>query len=455
MTTHVESNLTFLSREELEQRSRTLDSDGGPLMPPTWFTSKEFHDLEVECIWRHVWQEVCRESELAEVGDYVEYEIAGESILVVRESADRLRAFSNVCRHRGNLLKRGTGSVREIRCSYHGWKYGLDGCLDEITNDWDFPHVDRQACSLPAFQVDTWGGWVWVNLDPAAEPLREFLAPLPALFEQHYMRATFRIAALQVVAPCNWKIAYQGNLESYHGPWTHPQILFLDEIGAKFELLGRHGRTITPYHQSPNGKEAIDDETFVEDFAENYAALDLEFVRRELSQGKTGREAVAAYFRSQAEMMGMEDPSSLTDSDILDPITYSFFPNFQMVVGFGGSGITIRVRPNGNDPESCIFDFWLFAPMPEGVTYPDAPIVAFPMGTSFADAFQEVVGGPHPLAVILDQDLERFIGMQKGMGSAYYPGAPLGLYQESLIRRMNDGIRDYIARYRPDRAEVS
>ena len=96
-------------------------------IPVERYTSRAFHELEVEKLWKRVWQMACREEDLPAVGDHVVYEIANFSVLVVRSAPDSIRAFHNVCLHRGRLLKERDGNAREIRCSFHGFTWSLDG----------------------------------------------------------------------------------------------------------------------------------------------------------------------------------------------------------------------------------------------------------------------------------------------------------------------------------------
>ena len=111
-------------------------------VPIERYTSRAFHDLEVERLWRRAWQMACREEELPEVGDHAVYEIAEDSLLVVRTAPGEIRAFHNACLHRGRLLRECDGRADELRCPFHGWTWNLDGTLKRIPARWDFPHVD-------------------------------------------------------------------------------------------------------------------------------------------------------------------------------------------------------------------------------------------------------------------------------------------------------------------------
>lgn len=114
---------------------------GPTLVPVERYTSRAFHDLEVEKVWKRVWQMACHEDDIPDVGDYHVYEIAHLSFLVVRTGPDDIKAYHNACLHRGKLLREESGKwAKELRCSFHGWSWNLDGSLREIPCRWDFQY---------------------------------------------------------------------------------------------------------------------------------------------------------------------------------------------------------------------------------------------------------------------------------------------------------------------------
>jgi len=108
------------------------------------YTSKEWHDKEVEHLWKKVWQMACREEEIPLPGDHMRYDIAGMSFIVVRTEAGDIKAFPNACLHRGRMLKEFDGNATELRCAFHGFCWNLDGSLHDIPADWDFPQIDQK-----------------------------------------------------------------------------------------------------------------------------------------------------------------------------------------------------------------------------------------------------------------------------------------------------------------------
>ena len=122
-------------------------------VPIERYVSQEFHDLEVEKVWKKVWQFACREEQIPEPGDHEVYRISDLSVLIVRGEDQKIRAFHNSCLHRGRALKDEAGRSAEIRCPFHGWAWSLDGSLAEIPCRWDFEHVEKNDYALIRIQI--------------------------------------------------------------------------------------------------------------------------------------------------------------------------------------------------------------------------------------------------------------------------------------------------------------
>jgi phenylpropionate dioxygenase-like ring-hydroxylating dioxygenase large terminal subunit len=151
---------------------------GTAVIPKDRYTSPEFARLEWERMWTRTWQCAGPVSDLLEPGDYLTYEIGSESILVTRHGTGDgdVAAFYNVCQHRASQIRQpGVGHARQLVCPYHLWTYDLEGRLVEVPDREDFPQGIPVGMCLPQVRAEVWGGWVWVNLDPDAAPLAEFL----------------------------------------------------------------------------------------------------------------------------------------------------------------------------------------------------------------------------------------------------------------------------------------
>ena len=215
-------------------------------VPIERYVSQEFHALEVEKVWKKVWQFACREEEIPEPGDRVRYEIAERSVLVVRGADQQIRAFHNVCLHRGRQLVERDGSSADIRCPFHGWTWDLDGSLKHVPCRWDFPHVEREQYGLPELSADSWGGFVFVNFDPDCEPLESYLGELPSHFERWPLEKRYKEAHVAHLMACNWKVTQEAFMEAYHVVATHPQILpGIGDSNSQYDAWDNFSRAIT------------------------------------------------------------------------------------------------------------------------------------------------------------------------------------------------------------------
>jgi phenylpropionate dioxygenase-like ring-hydroxylating dioxygenase large terminal subunit len=211
-------------------------------VPKEDYLSREFLRQENERLWPRVWQIACRLEELPEVGDYVTYDIADDSVTVVRTAKDAIRAYHNVCPHRGRRLTNDAGRMQEFVCRYHGWRWDLGGECTKLVDEHDWGSgYSRKDARLQEVKVDTWGGWVFINMDPEAGPLSAFLSPvneLCAKFEFDKLRYKWYRT---VVLPCNWKVVLEAFDEAYHVQTTHPQMLGYIEDYTNSGAYGRHG----------------------------------------------------------------------------------------------------------------------------------------------------------------------------------------------------------------------
>ena len=223
-----------------EQSYRFLgDAD----IPTERYTSRAFHDLEVARMWSKVWQFACREEEIAEPGDYMEYGIADFSFLVVRTEAGDIKAYVNSCLHRGTQLRPSdsAGSATQFRCPFHGWTWNLDGSLKEIPCRWDFPKVTDEAFRLPEVKVGTWGGFVFINPDENCQPFEDYLGVLPEQMKLWPLEDRAIAANVRKVIRCNWKVTQEAFMESYHVLATHPQALaYLGDANSQYDIWGDH-----------------------------------------------------------------------------------------------------------------------------------------------------------------------------------------------------------------------
>ena len=217
--------------------------------PARWYTDPAMLALESRSVFGRTWQVVGRADAVAAPGTYLAGEIAGEPILVTRDQDGTLRAFSNVCRHRGSLLAEGHGAAPVIRCPYHAWTYTLDGRLHGQPEFEGVENWDRSQICLPEFRVETWGPFVFVNQDAQAPPLAEVLGDIPREAAEIGCRpAELRLAARRdYEIACNWKVYIDNYVEGYHLPAAHPSLCReLDYAQYRVETFSYYSSQIAP-----------------------------------------------------------------------------------------------------------------------------------------------------------------------------------------------------------------
>jgi choline monooxygenase len=190
--------------------------------PSYWYTDPEMLRREKERIFSRTWQLVGREDQVREPGCFFVATLGDEPIVVTRGKDEKLRALSNVCRHRAGPVARGAGKRMSLQCAYHGWTYALDGTLLGT------PEVEGMECfakelnGLPEFRIETWNGLVFVNLDPHSAPLGAMLDDIPQRLGDRDFGAFELACRKEWYVDCNWKVYVDNYLEGYHIPLVHP-----------------------------------------------------------------------------------------------------------------------------------------------------------------------------------------------------------------------------------------
>ncbi len=209
-------------------------------IPSAWFTEHRFHQLDLEAVFARTWQYAGHLDRLAEPGSWLACEAAGEPVVVVRDLEGTLRAFYNVCRHRGGPLALEDGCGRVLKCQYHGWTYQLDGTLRGVPH-WNLVELfDRDDYGLVSVRVETWDGLVFVCLDPDAAPLTEVIAgvsetisPIRLSDMTFHERVVYDVNA-------NWKVYVENYLEGYHVPIVHPELVQMYDFSSYETEVSEH-----------------------------------------------------------------------------------------------------------------------------------------------------------------------------------------------------------------------
>jgi choline monooxygenase len=233
----------------------TMLEQGGTL-PAHWYSDPDIHALERQRVFARTWQFVGPTDWLDRDGAYFTARAAHIPIVVVRDG-DELRAFVNVCRHRGHLVARDRGCQQTLQCPYHAWTYGLDGTLRNAPRAQLEADFDPTALGLVPVAVDTFGPLVFVNPDPAAAPLADTLGPLG----EHIAASGVDVTELRLrrvehaVTECNWKTALENTLECYHCQVAHPGFSRVIDVAKSAYVLASDGLVLSQFGPAKTGDD--------------------------------------------------------------------------------------------------------------------------------------------------------------------------------------------------------
>jgi choline monooxygenase len=224
-------------------------------LPYRWYTDAAVLEQERERLFGGTWQYVGHTGEIAEPGSYFTCHSGEIPLVVVRDREGVLRAFVNVCRHRGAEVVAGAGRCSTLQCHYHAWTYGLDGALRAAPRSDHDPGFDRSELGLRHAPLQTWGPFIFVNSDPDAAPLADTLGELPQLLRRggldvdalaFHKREHYSLAA-------NWKVAVENFLECYHCAVAHPGFSDAVDVGADAYRLDSHPTFASHYARAREG----------------------------------------------------------------------------------------------------------------------------------------------------------------------------------------------------------
>jgi len=192
-------------------------------IPAAWYTDPRIAQLELQNVFSRAWQAVGRTEQVEKPGQYVTASVAGEPVVAVRGSDGKLRAFYNVCRHHAmTVMNEPCGHAQHMRCPYHGWTYNLEGELRGMTEFEGVCNFDRAQNGLVPIRVETWENFVFVNLDPHAASLPEFLGALVDLAKPLGFGGLQFVERRSYTLNCNWKVYVDNFLDGgYHVPHMH------------------------------------------------------------------------------------------------------------------------------------------------------------------------------------------------------------------------------------------
>ncbi|MEW2480999.1 aromatic ring-hydroxylating dioxygenase subunit alpha [Mycobacterium sp. NPDC049093] len=426
---------------------RRADAIGEPPARPTRvpaerYTSPAFARLEVERMWPRVWQQACTVDHVADPGDYFEYRCGPYSVLIVRGDDGELRAFQNACRHRGNTLCTGAGSsLRELKCGYHGWTWDLAGALKRIPNRKGFGSVHMSEFPLAPVQVGTWERLVFVNLDPAAMPLADYLEAVPGDIAWCGLGDFRCYATMTIDVEANWKTIADGYSETYHVQTLHPELhRCMDDVYAPQTIWGHTGKSESLYGvPSPRLSGALSDEEVWDAYVYTQGALmgvaeGTPFPSDRQSPGQSVADVIASQIREFAAGRGVDISWASTDQ-VMCLHQYNIFPNLTLLAS--ADHLTVMTSLPGSDPDRGQLVMTLMARMPAQAPRVNPTDVR--MGAEEA----------HP-GVVMSQDIAVLTGLQRGLHQPGFTDLVLSAEERRIIN-MHRNLERYLDLPRSER----
>ncbi len=302
------------------------------------YLSQDIADREFSQMWTKVWQLACSTDHVRNPGDYFEHRCGPLSVLIVRGDDHVLRAFQNVCRHRGNLLCQGSGtSLADITCGFHRWTWSLAGDLRQVPSRRGFGPLRNEDLPLLGARVDTWGPLVFVNLDAEATPLAEWLEGVPddiawANLDQFHCAVT-----TTTPVSCNWKIVSEGFSETYHVQGLHPEMIrSLDDVHSAQHVWDRHAVSYQLYGVPSPRLGAISDQEVWDSFCLTQGRrlglpVDQTCPMPEPADDQTAFDLLVVAIRASARQRSV-DLDRFDDDQIMRLRQYNLFPNVTVLV---------------------------------------------------------------------------------------------------------------------------
>ncbi len=434
------------------------------VIPVEAYVSPEYARAERDRLWRKVWLQAGRLEDIPEVGNYITYDIGDDSVLIVRTAPDTIKAYHNVCPHRGRRLvdtppgqRNARGRKMKFVCGFHAWNFDLEGHCTYLAKqeDWQGAATDERT-RLGTVRVDTWSGWVWINLDPDCEPLRDYLEPAASMldpFQLQNMRPRWRY---WTVFDCNWKVALEAFNETYHVPGTHPEFTPFGDFTGWARAAGKH--SYIGYDTGKGPKENASklrlgkgDPRITTAQMQKYTwegvntnttktLVDVAQTLPEVLPEGTPAADVMKYWLDTARAIDAErgvhwaevDPEHVARSGT----AWQIFPN-QQIGHAVNNMLCYQARPFGLDPDKCYFEVAVYELYPEG----EAP------ETEWTYARPEEF--PH----VLQQDFSNMAAVQQGMKNVGFRGNIPNPRAEGAVVSLHRNLARYLGTGTPQKLD--
>jgi phenylpropionate dioxygenase-like ring-hydroxylating dioxygenase large terminal subunit len=430
------------------------------------YTDPAFLALEFEKLWSKTWQAAARLDEIPEPGDFTVYDIGYRSALLVRVDANTIKAYHNVCPHRGTALGLGCGKFENSRitCPFHGWRWDLKGQIQYVLEREQFRDGELRDSdvALKELKVEIFAGFIFINFDKNPIPFDDFIAPVRDVVEGLAIGDMHHYWWKAIPVPANWKIAQEAFFETYHVPETHPQ---LEVAGAEairqlrhdFEFAHRnveykifpHGHGLfCAGKKSPMAGHVNDQKTDpVDTMADRLQLLvdgmdamvlqeDVDLVRSMRGKPIPGGSSLGAEYvkllYGTAAAQGRPMPKPTPEILGMWGGEVFIYPNL-MILPQAGNAMIYRVKPDPKDPNVCTFEIMSTRTLPASTKPTRATLTPV---TDMAD--------PEQVRLIPRQDLGNIPRIQKGLLTQAIRHIWLAADQEKMILNMHQELDRYL-----------
>ncbi len=389
------------------------------------YHSREYAELERENMWMRTWQAAGRADEIAEAGDWMEYRLFDQSYVLVRQKDGTVKAFVNACRHRGNAFCEGKGHSARFTCPYHNWSFALDGkCLSVAKPDYDGPVEEfvgsKDELGLVEVPAECFAGFVFINPDPKAAPLMDFLGEVADQLAVYKLDEMIPVGLnRREVIECNWKVVMDAFQEGYHIQGVHPELIpAMDESKERYFFYGDHSVATGPFGASnlvELGPEALVE--VIRGLTATFPAVAEALPRFEelvdevrgpdgvpqFTPERGGRELLQQATRETWSKKGL-DVSGLTDIQMADNHFHLVFPNLFMTIRAGEATMIMSAPLEDNDPNKCTWHVMNLMWVPTE------------QRAAMREPLKEVGWGEHePYFLALEQDYDQMQRQQAGL----------------------------------------
>ena len=427
------------------------------------YISEDYARAERDKLWRKVWLQAGRIEDMPDVGNYITYDIGDDSVIIVRTAADELKAYHNVCPHRGRRLidtppgqRNGRGTKTNLICGFHGWTFNLAGKCTYIPHqdDWQGALTDDRI-ALGKVSVDSWGDWVWINLDPGCGSLQDYLGVVPEMLDPYQLQNMRPRWRKWIVFDCNWKVAMEAFSETYHVQTTHPEFNAFGQFRGWARTHGLHSHI---GYEAPKGLEedagklrtgtgndprlsTAEMQVFTWENANTNTTQTLVDaairLKDELPEGTPAAEVSKHWIasaRAADEKRGVFWPVVESARTAKSGTAWQIFPNFQIGHAVNNM-LCYAARPYGTDPNKCIFEAAVYE--------------LYPVGEVPENEWEYTARDDWP--PVLQQDFTNMAAVQAGMRNMGFRGTQPNPYMERSVANLHRNLAAYLGVGEPER----